>query len=64
MAGLGGGRTVDTRSTSCSPGSDRDRLLQGGAIGQRTPGMKAFPYFATPNTEIQETVAGSVELAR
>ncbi len=34
---------------------DRE-FLQGGATGATKPGMKVFPYFATPNTEIQ-TVA-------
>ena len=33
-----------------------------GAIGATKPGMKVFPYFATPNTELQ-IVAKSVELA-
>jgi hypothetical protein len=37
-------------------------FLQGGAIGATKPGMKMFPYFATPNTELQ-TVSESVELA-
>ena len=42
---------------------NRDReFLQGGATGATKPGMKVFPYFATPNTELQ-TVAESVELA-
>jgi Polyketide cyclase / dehydrase and lipid transport len=40
---------------------DREFLL-GGATGATKPGMKVFPYLATPNTEIQ-TVTGSVELA-
>jgi len=35
--------------------------MQGGASGATKPGMKVFPYFATPNTELQ-TVAESVEL--
>ena len=37
-------------------------LLQGGAPATTKPGMKVFPYFATPNTELQ-TVAQSIELA-
>ena len=40
---------------------DREFLL-GGATGATKPGMKVFPYFATPNRELQ-TVAESVELA-
>ena len=61
----GGGRTVDANSIDILLTwlVNRDReFLQGGAIGATKPGMKVFPYFATPNTEIQ-TVAGSVELA-
>ena len=42
---------------------NRDReFLQGGATGATKPGMKVFPYFATPNTELQ-TVAQSIEVA-
>src|SRR5262249_36531949 len=42
---------------------NRDReFLQGGATQATKPGMKVFPYFATPNTELQ-IVAESVELA-
>ena len=61
----GGGRTVDANSIDILLTwlVNRDReFLQGGATGATKPGMKVFPYFATPNTEIQ-TVAGSVELA-
>jgi len=61
----GGGRTVDANSIDILLtwliNRDREFLL-GGATGATKPGMKVFPYFATPNTEIQ-TVAGAVELA-
>jgi hypothetical protein len=61
----GGGRTVDANSIDILltwlVNRDREFLL-GGATGATKPGMKAFPYFATPNSELQ-TVAGSVELA-
>jgi Polyketide cyclase / dehydrase and lipid transport/Domain of unknown function (DUF4331) len=61
----GGGRTVDANSIDILltwlVNHDRE-FLQGGATGATKPGMKVFPYFAPPNTEIQ-TVAGSVDLA-
>src|SRR6516164_8220999 len=61
----GGGRTVDANSIDILltwlVNHDR-KFLQGGATGATKPGMKVFPYFATPNTELQ-TVAESVELA-
>jgi hypothetical protein len=61
----GGGRTVDANSIDILltwlVNHDRE-FLQGGATGATKPGMKVFPYFATPNTEVQ-TVADSVELA-
>ena len=61
----GGGRTVDANSIDILltwlVNHDREFLL-GGATGATKPGMKVFPYFATPNTEIQ-TVTGAVELA-
>jgi len=61
----GGGRTVDANSIDILltwlVNHDREFLL-GGATGATKPGMKVFPYFAMPNTEIQ-TVAGAVELA-
>ena len=61
----GGGRTVDANSIDILLtwliNRDREFLL-GGATGATKPGMKVFPYFATPNTELQ-TVTGSVELA-
>lgn len=60
----GGGRTVDANSIdillSWLVNHDREFLL-GGATGATKPGMKVFPYLATPNTEIQ-TVTDSVEL--
>jgi hypothetical protein len=61
----GGGRTVDANSIDILLTwlVNRDReFLQGGATGATKPGMNVFPYFATPNTELQ-TVAESVELA-
>jgi hypothetical protein len=61
----GGGRTVDANSIDILLTwlVNRDReFLQGGATGATKPGMKVFPYFATPNTEVQ-VVADSIELA-
>ena len=61
----GGGRTVDANVIDILLTwlVNRDReFLQGGATGATQPGMKVFPYFAAPNTELQ-TVAESVELA-
>jgi hypothetical protein len=61
----GGGRTVDANSIDILLTwlVNRDReFLQGGATGATKPGMKVFPYFATPNTELQ-TVAQSIEVA-
>ena len=59
----GGGRTVDANSIDILltwlVNHDRE-FLQGGATGATKPGMKVFPYFATPNTELQ-TVAESVD---
>jgi hypothetical protein len=61
----GGGRTIDANVIDILltwlVNHDRE-FLQGGATGATKPGMKVFPYFATPNIEIQ-TVADSVELA-
>src|SRR6185312_5365570 len=61
----GGGRTVDANSIDILltwlVNHDRE-LLQGGATGATKLGTKVFPYFASPNTELQ-TVAESVELA-
>ena len=60
----GGGRTVDANSIDILltwlVNHDRE-FLQGGATGATKPGMTMFPYFATPNTELQ-TVAQSVAL--
>jgi hypothetical protein len=61
----GGGRTIDANSIDILLTwlVNRDReFLQGGATGATKPGMKVFPHFATPNTELQ-TVSGAVELA-
>jgi polyketide cyclase/dehydrase/lipid transport protein/uncharacterized protein DUF4331 len=61
----GGGRTIDANSIDILLTwlVNRDReFLQGGATGATKPGMKVFPYFATPNTELQ-TVAQSIELS-
>jgi hypothetical protein len=61
----GGGRTVDANSIDILLTwlVNRDReFLQGGATGATKLGMKVFPYFATPNTELQ-TIAASVALA-
>ena len=61
----GGGRTVDANVIDILLTwlVNRDReFLQGGATGATQPGMRVFPYFAVPNTELQ-TLAESVELA-
>jgi hypothetical protein len=61
----GGGRTVDANSIDILLTwlVNRDReFLQGGATGATKPGTKVFPYFATPNTELQ-TVEQSIGLA-
>jgi hypothetical protein len=61
----GGGRTVDANVIDILLTwlVNRDReFLQGGATGATKPGMTVFPYFATPNIELQ-TVSRSVELA-
>ena len=61
----GGGRTVDANVIDILltwlVNHDRE-FLQGGATGATKLGMTVFPYFATPNTELQ-TVARSVEVA-
>jgi Polyketide cyclase / dehydrase and lipid transport/Domain of unknown function (DUF4331) len=60
----GGGRTVDANVIDLLLTwlVNRDReFLQGGATSATKPGMKVFPYFGTPNRELQ-TVTGSVEL--
>src|SRR4029450_4662866 len=61
----GGGRTVDANSIDILLTwlVNRDReFLRGGAIGATKPGTNVFPYFATPNTDLQ-TVVHSIELA-
>jgi hypothetical protein len=61
----GGGRTVDANvfDILLTWLVNRDReFLQGGVTAATKPGIKVFPYFATPNTELQ-TVSESVELA-
>jgi len=61
----GGGRTVDANSIDILLTwlVNRDReFLQGGATGATKPGTKMFPYFATPNTELQAVVQ-SIELS-
>ena len=61
----GGGRTVDANVIDILltwlVNHDRE-FMQGGATGATKPGIPVFPYFATPNSELQ-TVATSVELA-
>ena len=61
----GGGRTLDANvfDILLTWLVNRDReFLQGGTTGATKPGLKVFPYLATPNTELQ-TVSESVELA-
>ena len=61
----GGGRTVDANVIDILITwlVNRDReFMQGGATSATKPGMKVFPYFATPNTELQ-SVTESVDLA-
>lgn len=61
----GGGRTVDANVIDILltwlVNHDRE-FLQGGATGATKPGMKVFPYFATPSSELQ-SVEESAELA-
>jgi carbon monoxide dehydrogenase subunit G len=61
----GGGRTVDANvidiMITWMVNDDREFML-GGATSATKPGMKKFPYEASPNTELQ-TVADSVDLA-
>jgi hypothetical protein len=60
----GGGRTVDANVIDILMTwlVNRDRaFLQGGAKQATKPGMKTFPYFADPNTELQD-IADSVDL--
>jgi hypothetical protein len=61
----GGGRTVDANVIDIllTWMVNRDReYLEGGTTKATKPGTRTFPYFASPNTELQ-TVAESVELA-
>jgi Polyketide cyclase / dehydrase and lipid transport/Domain of unknown function (DUF4331) len=61
----GGGRTIDANCIDILLTwlVNRDReFLQGGATGATKPGLNVFPYFATPNTDLQ-TVAQSIEVA-
>jgi hypothetical protein len=61
----GGGRTVDANCIDIliTWMVNRDReFLQGGATGATKPGTKTFPYFASPNSELQ-TVVEIVDLA-
>jgi hypothetical protein len=60
----GGGRTVDADviDVLLTWMVNRDReFLQGGATKATKPGTKTFPYFAEPNTELQNVVE-TVEL--
>jgi hypothetical protein len=61
----GGGRTIDANvfdiMITWMVNDDRE-FMQGGATGATKPGLKVFPYEASPNTELQ-TVADSVDLA-
>ena len=55
----GGGRTVDANVIDILLTwlVNRDReFLQGGATGATKPGTKAFPYLASPNTELQSVI--------
>jgi hypothetical protein len=55
----GGGRTVDANviDVLLTWIVNRDReQLQGGATQATKPGIKNFPYFAAPNTELQSVV--------
>src|SRR5262249_40006854 len=60
----GGGRTVDADviDVLLTWMVNRDREpLKGGTTEATKPGTKSFPYFATPNTELQSVVE-TVEL--
>jgi hypothetical protein len=60
----GGGRTVDANVIDIMVTwlANRDReFLQGGATGATKPGTTDFPYFASPNTDLQ-TVTNRVNL--
>jgi Polyketide cyclase / dehydrase and lipid transport/Domain of unknown function (DUF4331) len=60
----GGGRTVDANVidilTTWIVNRDREPL-RGGATEATKPGTKSFPYFATPNTDLQ-SVTDRIEL--
>jgi len=61
----GGGRTVDSNVIDIMVTwmvNDDKEFMQGGATSATKPGIKTFPYQASPNTELQ-TVADSVDLA-
>ncbi|MBV9572254.1 MAG: DUF4331 family protein [Alphaproteobacteria bacterium] len=61
----GGGRTINANVIDILLTwlINRDReFLRGGATGATKPGTNVFPYFASPNSEVQ-CVADSVELA-
>ncbi|MGC1294764.1 MAG: DUF4331 family protein [Alloacidobacterium sp.] len=61
----GGGRTVNANvidiMITWMVNNDRE-FLQGGATGATKPGVKSFPYLASPNTALQ-TVVESVDLS-
>lgn len=62
----GGGRTVNANVIDILMtwivNHDQGEFMQGGATGATKPGIKEFPYLASPNAELQ-TVVQSVELA-
>jgi Polyketide cyclase / dehydrase and lipid transport/Domain of unknown function (DUF4331) len=61
----GGGRTIDANVIDMMITwmvNDDKEFMQGGATNATKPGLKVFPYEASPNTELQ-TVADSVDLA-
>jgi hypothetical protein len=61
----GGGRTLDAHDIDMLftwlVNHDRE-YMQGGATGATKPGIKQFPYLASPNTQLQ-TVVDSADLA-
>jgi hypothetical protein len=61
----GGGRTVNANvidiMLTWMVNNDRE-FLQGGATSATKPGVKTFPYLASPNTQLQ-TVTETVDLA-
>ena len=61
----GGGRTVDANVIDIMVTwmvNDDKEFMQGGATSATKPGLKVFPYEASPNTELQ-TVADGIDLA-